>query len=148
MIEFSSSFFFFFLQQPTTTSISLLARLSPVAPPSSLFQSPLSPHSITMFKLMTLLVLVIALIAGAFADEERAAVAAAAPALAPRRAGPPSPSAAPAAASNAVSFSLSFPFSKFAVLFVFPIVHERERRQGPRETRLAARDRALRSEGK
>ena len=49
-----------------------------------------------MFKVITLLVLVIALISGAMAQEERAPVAAA-PASAPLRAGPPSPSAAPAA---------------------------------------------------
>ena len=62
-----------------------------------------------MFKLVTLLVLVIALIAGAFAQEERAPVAAAPAPSAPRRAGPPSPSAAPAA-TNAVSSWLSYSF--------------------------------------
>lgn len=107
-------FFFFSFSFPTfsytthleTRNLHLLSILPRPPPPLLLLPHSHFPPDAIMFKLVTLLVLVIALIAGSFAQEERAAVAAA-PATAPRRAGPPS--AAPTA--NEVSLPLVFPFS-------------------------------------
>lgn len=88
-----------------------------------------------MFKFVTLLVLVIALVAGTFAQEARAPVAGAPAPSAPRRAGPPSPAPAPAAAaSDAVSlFFLFFPKNSTALSCFTHLQLKGGRKKGRRE---------------
>ena len=67
-------FSFFFPRNTHTTFLKTSPPISSGSPHRRLQllpASPLSAHSTIMFKLVTLLVLVIALIAGAFAQEER-----------------------------------------------------------------------------